>query len=254
MNNRSYMFIEFFERHIFIRILSLFFILLGGIFGILEKLHDWISKNIVNDVFLQFTLSTIGALAIFGIVYLVIDCFNKKRKNNNLVCMRIISNPTEVFENELSQSSCVRIFASNGESAKNLFLAFHRSNLLNKSLKIQVLLRSIDGDPNRDKVLENQVRTWKSDVDKLLSRPDRNLTVKTSFALYQCPVMLSGYIFDERAAMLAWYSRPSGNNRHRSLPNPPLIYLQSEEQVSKKLLDEAVKLFDCHFKAGKELK
>lgn len=243
--------------------LGLILAVLGAIYtachNLLGHYHNWINpKYSLSDGstdwwVLQGILSIVATMAVF-MVPMAIYIFIKYKKHNsyNLGFIRINASPIEVFEKELPQSNCLRIFASNGETAKSLFLAFHRKNLLmHNNLNVQVLMRSINGDTNRDEQLKNQAQRWESDVDNLLS--NSNHRMQTSFRLYECPVMLSGYIFDDRIAMLAWYSRPNGGGRHRSLPNPPLIYLSAEDSDSKKLLDDAIKIFDCHYSTGREL-
>jgi len=190
-------------------------------------------------------ISTLAIIAPLHIVYVYF--INKKYKFG---AFKIITKPIEIFEKELPRSTTVRIFASKGDHAKSLFLSFDSDQKkLTQNLTVNMLLRSVNGDQNRKIELEAQAERWKRYVDDLLSEPSH--TMHTSFKLYEYPVMLSGYIFDDRVAMLAWYSRPNGG--HRSLPNPPLIYLSSEDPDSKKLLDDAIKIFDCRFSAGNNL-
>lgn len=245
--------IDFIEKSKIVKLLAIPGTIFGFIYWFFGFFHGWVSKDLVDSDYWELwrgLFSLIATLAIIcqlhiGYIYFI----NKKYRFG---AFRIIINPFEIFEKELPQSNNVRIFASNGEAAKNLFLDFRsKKNSLMHNLNVQVLLRSINGDINRESHLKDQVQRWKTDVDDLLS--ESNLKMQTSFKLWECPVMLAGYIFDDRVAMLAWYSRPEGTNRHRSLAKPPLVYLSSEDPDSKKLLDEAIKLFDCHYNSGKEL-
>jgi hypothetical protein len=250
MINRTQKFKNYFEQNIYLWIVGLFITFLAGIFTVLGLLKEDIGNTFTkNYLYCQIMLSVIGAFALIGIGYILIELFSKESKNTNLVSIRVIPIPLTVFEKELLNTSKLRVFASNGESAKSLFLSFDRNkNTLTKNLDVEVLLRAINSDTNRDKQLKDQAARWAKDIDSVLTKDGHN--VETNFKLYDSPVMLSGFIFDNRIAMLAWYSRPNDKNRHRSLANPPLIYLSSDDPDSKRLLDDAIRIFDDHYSAG----
>jgi hypothetical protein len=186
-----------------------------------------------------------GVLAlIFIVAFLVYVIFIGKKR------LDVLNDLNPVFKDRIKKTSKLRVFASDGSRAKGLLLQLQNEKL-SQNLEIEVLLRSDPLSSTKDDRYQanlRQITRWGNDIDSAFSKKNK-VTVSTTFAMYQFPIMLSGFIFDEEFAMLAWYSRVEGE--YRSIADPPLIYLNSSFDAGKKLIDDAVKVFDCHFALGK---
>jgi hypothetical protein len=196
-----------------------------------------VSCNIFNNV-------VEGLLALISVVlFLLYVIWRGKRK------VDLLADPYSNFKKRIKSTNKLRVFSSNGDRAKALFLKLQNEKL-SQNLQIEVLLRDdpIDSQTTqRHQENERQIQRWKSHIDTHFSNP--KITVTTSFAMYKFPVMLSGLIFDDNFAMLAWYSRVDG--QYRSIADAPLIYLSRDSDEGKRLIDDAIAIFDCHFALGK---
>lgn len=197
-----------------------------------------VACNIFNN-----TLEVVIAL-IFVVLFLLYVIFIAKKR------LDVLNDLTPVFKDRIKKTSKLRVFASDGSRAKGLLLQLQNEKLT-QNLEIEVLLRSDPHTSTKDDRYQanlRQIARWGNDIDRAFSKKNK-ITVSTTFAMYNFPIMLSGFIFDEEFAMLAWYSRVEGE--YRSIADPPLIYLNSSFEAGKKLIDDAAKIFDCHFALGK---
>jgi hypothetical protein len=194
--------------------------------------------NIFNN-----TVEVVIAL-IFVVLFLLYVIFIGKKR------LDVLNDLNPIFKDRIKKTNKLRVFASDGSRAKGLLLQLQNEKLT-QNLEIEVLLRSDPHTSTKDDRYQanlRQIARWESDIDKAFSKKNK-VTVSTTFAMYNFPIMLSGFIFDEEFAMLAWYSRVEGE--YRSIADPPLIYLNSSFEAGKKLIDDAAKVFDCHFALGK---
>lgn len=156
--------------------------------------------------------------------------------------------PGKFLKEAIRETLILRVFASGSESAKQLLnscsdIATGRSG----ALQVRVLMRNEVSNAGRITELNNQIHRWKTDVADALSTT--SFKVECAFAFYSTPVMIRGYIFDNRLALLSWYSR-CGEGRYRSPATLPFFMLSDESEDAKLMIGSASKIFDCYFELG----
>jgi hypothetical protein len=196
---------------------------------------------------MDFVTKSMISISIAGIIYALIDFYRSW-----LYCdkaLRLETDVLSVFEKEFLHSKTIRVFASKGEASKTNFIGMLKHQGTGGSrISVKVLLRGDDSSPGRANDLENQMQTWRKDIDE--QSQSRTYPIETKFSIYKSQVMLSGYIFDDRCAILSWYSKIDGNRR--SNPGMPRFIVYSEPSgAHKEVVSQAIKMFDEHFEQGK---
>lgn len=202
------------------------------------KVHEQLNCRLMQTGLVLF----ITSLATILLLVLIINWHRTTKK------ARLISKVDEALADNIVKTRTLRIFASKAETAKQKILSMQGVEFT-QPLNIKVLLRDENGGKRR-KTLDDQIDCWKNDIDLGLTQKYGN-NIVTTFAIYTHPVMLRGFIFDSKLAMFSWYSRfPTTSGRHRSRPDLPYVAIFDDCQESKELIEDAIKVFDCHFSAG----
>lgn len=186
-------------------------------------------------------------VAIFYVIFDLLYFISKRGATTQLV-----KDSSACVKENLRRANCteVRVFSSGGEDAKKRFLDLTQETFLpRREIQIRVLLRS-DQTMQREADLKTLVDRWRKDIDGITLNRKCGYKFHTEFSIYEMPVMLRGYVFDDSAAVLSWYARDS---KIRSSPNMPHILIKSASTQGEDVVKQAIESFDHFFSLGKRL-
>ena len=216
---------------------------------------SWVCSGFLTDglksadaiLKMDFIVKAMITISISGIIYALIDFFRSWFYCDR--ALRLEADVLPIFEKEFIRSKTIRVLASKGEASKTNFISMLKHQEAGGSrITTKVLLRGDDSNPNRAHDLENKMKTWHEDID--IQSQNRTYPIETKFSIYKSQVMLSGYIFDDRCAILSWYSKI--DEKRRSNPGMPRFFIYSEiSGTHKEIVSQAIKMFDEHFEQGK---
>jgi hypothetical protein len=198
-------------------------------------------------------LKVLIAAGVAGILYFLFDVFYYYYRLGAVV--RLDRDARNCLREEVRNVACseVKVFASGGDEAKNIFLDLTDENFHPKRIvKIKVLLRT-DASGQRDQNLRALVGKWLKDIDERTKNNNGGFEFQTEFVTYPHPVMLRGYLCGNRAAYISWYARDDAGAKFRSLPNLPLAVIKGSTGSGRAIIDQAVATFDFYFLNGGKL-
>ena len=234
---------ESYEGHPLVKFYIVVVTIAGALLALFGALDIDFKTFLISPVVLRFIVAVTFTFTVIGIFYPIwINYLDSKAPPTSI---EVVHDASFVLDAQLPATRKLRIFTSNGESAKTLFLKYLKAGGdIQSSLDVEILLRTIPGDSNRSIDLEKQIERWETDVVSAAG-----YSIKIAFSYYDCPVMLCGYIFDAREALLSWYARPS-TGTYRSPPDPYFVRFISGNEKQETIIANAIKTFDCFFKMG----
>jgi len=195
-------------------------------------------------------LKVLIASGVAGALYCLFDvAYYFSRRG---AALRVDDDVTLALRAQVENSDCseIRIFASGGDDAKARFIQLTRGGQkTQRQVAVKVLLRS-DGTSKRMQSLQDLAEKWRKDVDLATAKNQNGYRFTTSFATYECPVMLRGYIFGSQVAALSWYARDDGL---RSPPTMPTIVVKGVSNNGAALVEQAIEVFEFYFSKGRVL-
>lgn len=227
-----------------------------GLLGALAAVAWVLSEPICGVLDASLLVKSTGAyrlmiaLVLVAIGYVAFDLLYFAGKRG--ATTQLVKDSSACIKENLRRTDCleVRVFSSGGEDAKKRFLDLTQESFTpRKEIKIRVLLRG-DQTVQREAALKALVDRWRKDIDEVTSNRKCGYKFNTEFSVYEMPVMLRGYVFDDSAAALSWYARDS---IIRSSPNMPHILIKSTSAQGEDVIKQAIESFDHFFGLGKIL-
>lgn len=142
---------------------------------------------------------------------------------------------SDELKTEIASSKTIRVFCSGSDTYRSFLLAMNRP--LRQGSTIKVLMRADDTDARHDHLTSIALK-WQDDI------ASRDVAVEVR-AVAWSPVMIRGWLLDERLAVFGFYHRVGGRTRGQGR--------STFSVTDTKMVEELIDVFDATFQQGEPL-